>query len=152
MKTTLLILLLAIPAYSQVTARYDKFKDVTYLSTEAIKLGPRVTMVVKGVQEKGAISPYLVVYSGSRSWMFLRSRGLIFLADNERIDLGDGSHDGKVSTGTYSTGGVRETIIYRIDRAHLEKLANAASVEVKLGYLETKVEDRKPFREMLEYK
>lgn len=143
----LLILLLAVPVYSQV-ATYDKFKDQTIISTDAVRLDRTLSLAVKGLQKGDEIQYYLIFRSSSRSWSFLRSHGLIFLADGERIDLGNGSHDG-----TVKSYGVTETMIYLISRADLEKLHRAASLEMKLGFFEVafKPAHRQGIKEMLGY-
>lgn len=156
----LLILLLAIPTFAQVKTDYDKFKDQTIVASETVRLGKRndgLSMAVKGLHKgekllTGDLHSYLVFWSSSPSWRFLNSRDLIFLADGERISLGKGSHSGDVSGSHYVH--VTETLIYNITREDLEKLAKAASVEMKLGYIETKLDvmDARGFKDILTYK
>lgn len=158
MKTLLLVALLAFPSFAQ-TARYDKFKDITFISADEARIG-HVRMEAKALHpgeklvKSGDLQCYLVFRSSSRSWLFLRSRDLIFLADGERIALGAGSHDGDVSSARYNSVGVTERMIYTITRADLEKLVAAKSLEMKLGYLEAKLEekDKKGMQEILQYK
>lgn len=143
----LLILLLTFPTFAQVTTKYDKFKDETLIESDSLRIG-RVVLTVKALhkgQKADDAQLYLVFRSSSRSWLFLRSHELVFLADGERIEV-RGSHDGRV-TGA----GVVETMVYSIDRAELEKLANALSLEMKLGFYESKLKDRKGMKEILGY-
>jgi hypothetical protein len=150
MKTTLFILLLTFPAFAQIDVKYDKFKDYTVLTSQPNRIG-YLQLTVKAMHqgEKPAdLKYYLLFRSSSRTWQFLRGRGLIFLADGERIDLGEGSHDGNVSR---HSSGVVELMMYPLTRTELEKLANASSLEMKLGYVEKKLDgdDRKGMKEML---
>jgi hypothetical protein len=155
MKTLLIILLLACPLFAQ-QVEYDKFKDQTMVTGEPVRID-RLYMTVRALhkgQTPGAdLFAYLVFRSSSRSWMFLKSHGLIFLADGERIDLGDGGHTGDVSSSRYSVG-VTERMIYPISHSDLEKIVKATAVELKLGYVEAKLEDKdkKGMREILAYK
>ncbi len=149
----LLILLLALPAYTQVKVNYDKFKDQTIIATDEVRLDPITTLTVKGLhkgEKSDDVQFYFLFRSHSRSWLFLKSHGLIFLADGVRYDLGDGSHDGEVTR--YAN--VRETMIYRIGRRDLETFAKASVLEMKLGGLEKTLDekDKKGMKEILEYK
>ncbi|PYS99092.1 MAG: hypothetical protein DMF63_13565 [Acidobacteria bacterium] len=148
----LLILLFVVPCYSQATTSYDKFKDQTTVSAESVHIGGRLHLEVKAIQRKpDATQYYLVFRQVSRSWVFLKSHGLIFLADADRIDLGDGQHEGKTN-GHY--GGVTEIMIYPIQREDLETLVKSPSLEMKLGPVEAKLDEKgkKGMKDVLEYK
>lgn len=154
MKTLLLVLLIALPSFAQ-KVEYDKFKDKTTVSGESVRLERSIVMAVKAShdgQTPTEIRPYLIFWSTSRSWSFLRSHGLIILADGERIDLGDGTHDGHVRGGRSVS--VAEVMIYPISRSDLEKIVKATAVEMKLGFMEMKLEDKdkRGLREVLAYK
>lgn len=148
MKTLLLCLLLTVPTLAQVNVTYDKFKDETLISTDSVRLDRTVLLAVKALQKGETINYYLVFRSSSQSWLFLRSHGLIFLADGERVDLGNGSHDGRVGRGS-----VTETMIYLIAKSDLEKMDKATSLEMKLGFLEAtfKPGHRQGIKEILGY-
>lgn len=150
----LLFLLLVLPAYSQVKVNYDKFNDRTIITSDGAHVDAFIDLTVKALhkgQTAEDVQYYLVFRSTSREWKFLRSHGLIFLVDGERFDFGPGTRDGEIAT-KYPV--VHETMIYRIEREDLEKLANSSALEMKLGYVEAKFgpKDKKGMKEMLDYK
>ena len=158
----LLLLLFAVPAFAQ-TVTYDKFGDNTSVRTESVRtpvfmngsLFMATSCLHKGITlaDIDDLHCSLVFRSSSRSWQFLKSRELIFLADNERINLGEGSHDGDVSRSRYSSG-VTERMTYKVSRSDLEKLAKASLVEIKLGYAVGRLDpkDLKGIKDVLAYK
>lgn len=151
----LLFLLLTLPVYSQVDVKYDKFKDQTTATSDTY-LSKGLQMYVKAMHrgEKSEDIQYFLVFRDSgKDWQYLRSHGLIFLADGSRMDLGTGAHDGKINTSRFGSS-VSEVMMYRIVRADLEKLANSSLVEMKLGRTELVFgeKDKKAVKEMLDYK
>ena len=151
----LLFLLLALPVYSQVNVNYDKFKDQTIATSETTHV-ESLDITVKAMhqgQNAGDVKYYLVFRTSGKEWRYLNSHGLIFMADGERINLGNGFHDGDVKTTRYRVS-VSETMIYQIHREDLEKIANSTSLEMKLGanVAQFGPKDKKGMREMLEYK
>jgi hypothetical protein len=150
MKTLLLTLLLALPAYTQ-SVEYDKFKDLSFVSSESVRVGA-VTMTAKAMhkgEKPEKVDYYLTFRSSSRSWRFLYDRDLTFLVDGTRLQLGKGDRNSNILSGR-----VTETLIYTISRGDLEKLVGAASVEMQLGLVEAKLDDKdkKGLREILGYK
>ena len=151
----LLFLLLALPAYPQVKVNYDKFKDQTIITSDGAHITPSLRMVVKALH-KGThaddVQYFLLFQSFGKEWKYLKNHGLIFLADGDRIEFGNGWHDGKVSSSRYVN--VEEVMTYRISKEDLERFSNSSSLELKLGFTEAKLgeRDKKGLKEMLEYK
>lgn len=148
----LLILLLALPVYSQIEVKYDKFKDQTIATSDAAHI-ESLDLTVKAMHKGQTVDDvqyYLIFRTSGREWKYLRSHGLIFVADGQRIDLGNGLHDGEIGNRAI----VRELMLYRIDRQNLEKLANSSTLEMKLGYNVAQFgpKDKKGMKEILEYK
>jgi len=76
----------------------------------------------------------LIFISGGADWRFLKDHKLYALVDGERLELGEGQHDGNVYL-----GGVSEEMIFDLTREQFEKLANGKSVEIQLGGFERKL-------------
>lgn len=140
------------------TREYDKFKDRTTVSRKdsiitgkAARVGALIFqpyLFYPGTSlgsDAGAEFAFLFT-SVSRmcsGYCFIRSHGLILMADGERIDLGEGDWDGNAGGG--------ESMYYEVPRASLEKLARASVVEFQLGGFEGKFaeNDRTSVREIL---
>jgi hypothetical protein len=88
----------------------------------------------KGTSLSGEPKFGLIFISGGSDWRFLKDHTLYALVDGERLELGEGSHDGNVYL-----GGVSEEMIFNLTRDQFEKLANAKSVEIQLGGFERKL-------------
>ncbi len=69
-----------------------------------------------------------VFITDSGGWLFLKDHKLYALIDGERLELGEGQHDGDVYL-----GGVSEQMIFDLTREQFEKFANGKSVEIQLG-------------------
>jgi len=69
-----------------------------------------------------------IFITDSADWRFLKDHKLYALIDGERLELGEGQHDGDVYL-----GGVKEEMIFELTREQLEKFANGKSVEIQLG-------------------
>jgi hypothetical protein len=158
MKIFLLLCLFCIPALAQEVT-YDKFKDTTYVSTNIgiSKIGVRVlsTVTMKvGFSYSGqtfqAPEKYDVFFTTRipRDWLWLNNRKLIFLVDNERIEIGEGSRSSKISQPTY------ETLGFRVSGNVLHKIANASKVQMQIGTFEGYMgeKDQRKLKEILEYK
>lgn len=76
----------------------------------------------------------LIFITGGADWRFLKDHRLYALVDGERLELGEGQHDGNVYL-----GGVSEEMIFDLTRDQIEKLANGKSVEIQLGGFERKL-------------
>jgi len=150
MKTLLLIALFVLPTFAQ-TAHYDKFTDKTTVSIGHTRVGPLMVSpyaVHKG--EKATEIYYFLVFArGGRDWQFLRNREAIFLVDGERMVLNAVGRDSKVIS-----VGVTETLTYSFTREDFEKIANASSVEARIGGIEAKFgeKDQKGMKDILTYK
>jgi hypothetical protein len=76
-------------------------------------------------------------HSVGLDWKYIRNNRLIFLAGNERIDLGDAQHEGEVDRPStysrYSRVWVNETMAYKLNRSQVEKIVGATNVEFQLG-------------------
>lgn len=66
--------------------------------------------------------------SDSNNWHFLKDHVLYALIDEERLNLGEGQHEGNIYL-----GGVSEQMVFNLSREQIEKFANGKSVEIQLG-------------------
>lgn len=146
MKTLLLVLVLSIASFAQ-SVNYDKFDDKTTISGERVRVAG-ILMQPQAVEKDNKLYYFLTFRSASNEWRFLRSRTLIFLADGERINLGEGQREGKIER-----RGVTERLLYSLTKDELTKLANSASLEMRLGMVEAKLDERekKGMKELLGY-
>ena len=79
--------------------------------------------------EKGRESVYFVgVLSEADDWKFLKSNNLTIIADNQKIVLGNAR---RLSRRTANSS--QELLLYKINRSAIARIANAKSLEVKLG-------------------
>lgn len=138
--------------------RYDKFKDITDVS-----VGPFAISPVKGsvlgmnaefsfagqtVQEDvSVVSLVFSSYSAFRGagWTFVDHRDLYGIIDGERLELGEGawkSHIGNLSS---------EELVFTLPIATLRKIAEAKTVELKVGLVELKLKEEHliAFRDLL---
>lgn len=154
MKTLLLVAILATPLFSQ-TISYDKFKEQTSVISDSRFVSAQLSLTVWAMyagQRKSNVACFLVFRSGGRNWRFLEAHDLTFLADGQRMPLGSGRHEGQVIS-TRVASGVREAMTYPIPCDDLAKLANASSLEMKLGYAEVRLgeKDKQPIRSIVDY-
>lgn len=131
-------------------ASYDKFNDRTTVESAELRpeitndyaiLLPRfsaqITLVYAGQQmRRDQDDALLVIRTASKDWMFLRNNDAIIIADNRKIYLGQASRSGRVFT-----GGVSESLGYRLNIADMTALAKASSVELQVGIVQAKVKD-----------
>ncbi len=130
--------------------QYDKFKDQTrifsgffpasksslYIMTNRmISIGSAFffdgQMLIKAPSEF-----YILFETSGGDWAFLKDHHFYAIADGERMDLGDGEHDGDVKL-----GGVSEYLIYKLTSENFHKIASAKKLEIKIGQYETELKD-----------
>jgi hypothetical protein len=128
---------------------YDKFKDTTKVSFRYVYLkGTKESKSAAGAVSFGIIfffdgqtvasgvdKFYITFDATCGSWCFLKDHSLLFLNDGQKLDLGDGSHDGKVaSAGRYDLSAgrsgitVSEFMVYTIRRDDLTVIAKQVSI------------------------
>lgn len=100
---------------------------------------PSVFVIGEGFTYEGKMlcsEPTFAIYfsADSGSWEFLKDHHLYAIIDGERLDLGDGTHDGDIH---YT--GVSEQLAFVLTREQFAKFANGKSVEIKLGTIERKL-------------
>ena len=139
MKGTLLALLslvvLAVPAFAQVSVKYDEFRQRT-----TVVLEPDITggahqepslhaLAARESVSKDPAGPHITLgfFSSSENWEYLDCPFLHALADGTPVDIGESKHDGSVEDGY-----VIEYVDVHINLAALTKLANAKEVKFKL--------------------
>lgn len=126
---------------------YDRFSDKLFVryrtatlkeqnSFARIKFG--VSLVSFGKEMKDP-AIWFVFFSDAVEWAFLRDNDLTIIADGERMVFGKGKHDGEVSSSRRFVR-VSETVQHRIEPEQLKLIANAKSVEMRLGRFETKLD------------
>lgn len=147
MKTLLLTFALSVFLQSNLTTKYDRFREETSVSTGTeyvdMKSAGRLE-VVAYFSHKGAgkssdgLLIGLAFYSSSAHWRFLRDNRLIAIVDGERVDFGDPVvKDSRLGRRV----GVVESLAFDLERADLSKLASASRVEMQLGTVEFKLKD-----------
>ena len=134
---------------------YDKFKDTTKVSFPYVYLkGTKESKSAAGAVGFGIIfffdgqavtsdvdKFYITFDATCGSWCFLKDHSLLFLNDGQKLDLGDGSHDGKVASAGRSGITVSEFMIYTIRRDDLTVIANSKLSEFQLGSFEAVFSD-----------
>jgi hypothetical protein len=140
----------------QIIVSYDKFKDQAQIKTSpVIVLNPDVLRLLGTSASylcKGGTScktEYIYINFVSQSyhgWQYLTSRDLIFIADNQRINLGEAIRVGDVAGGT-----TIELLSVIVPVDVFRKIANSQSLEGKLGttVFAISYEDRVTFRMLL---
>lgn len=137
---------------------YDKFKEKTrvYFSKTRIEEGKKskaraggvllsVNFFFDGESLKSDVDEYFLFFEAvCREWCFLENNTLRFIADDKRINIGDGEHNGKIgNVGLLRyTLGVKESIVYKINRTDLTTIANAKMSEFQLGNYEAVLNDK----------
>lgn len=174
MKALILVLLLGVPATAQdpdlkakiktfrnnkrFDVEYDRFKDQTW-----IKVGPFAVVTEKPVRTLGMDAS--IVFSGekqskpintaflrfaaySREWKFLDSRSLYAIVDGERLSLGEGIRDSRISS--YAAL-LKEELSFLLPLEILSRFSEAKSVELRVGYFELKLKEEHQiaFRDLL---
>jgi hypothetical protein len=129
---------------------YDRFTDETMVMVGPFTLGDLSAQLESGgeVRMSAAIfykgqnlaEPvtdfFLLFYSRSKEWEFLRRGRLYVLADGERFSYGEGMQERDVKRGS-----VTEALGFLIPRKDFEKLAGAKKVEMRLGTHEFTLSD-----------
>jgi len=114
--------------------KYDKFKDITSQEI-GIKITSSLTLGFASISEGKSISApaevILRIVSHSEDWEFLRNSRLIFIADEEKIDLGDLERDGTVGSGY-----VLEFLNTMIPAKTFLKIINSKTVQGQLFHIE----------------
>jgi hypothetical protein len=145
---------------SRFTVKYDKFNDLTSVTAgpffvgnskghlrSAVEVSMSARFEYQGVTLNAPPKDfYLIFHARGIEWEFLTSRHLVILADGERIDLGEGEHDGDVRR-----GGVSEVLIYELAADTFQKIAKARTVDLKIGRFEMSLKDEhsEAFRDLL---
>ena len=147
----LLILVLAVPIYSQVEVKYDKFKDESVVRLDGGRLGLAKVAVFYVSKGETPTRPDSMWFTVSRYCELKcgNDRQLIILADGERFDLGRGAHDL-----IRDRFGLYERMAYSVPIADLALIADAKKVELQLGSVEAKLSDKQKagIKELLAYK
>lgn len=141
-----------------VDTKYDAYKELTSVE---VKLEPSfhepyvesISAILFTVCEgrgpcSGQPTAALSFFSHASEWTFLRLHALDILADEERIALGEGQHDGRVLSGRL----LSENVYFgAVSRADLMKIASAKVVRVRLGTVEMTLatSDRAAIKEFL---
>jgi len=146
------------------TVTYDKFQDITRVSSQilVVKIGTglfksnllmRISCAGKGRDlQKTGRQYYIAFEAFSSDWSFLRNHDLIFLTEAGRVNVGDGSWDGRVSK-PLLTVGVSEYMSFVVNEADLRTLAESRSIEFQLGSYEAVLDSkhREAFQNMYIY-
>lgn len=166
MKTIIVTLLLATSAFAQsiqeritklenpkdVMMVYDKFKDLTTVKSKqfvskALKTSHTKSSsigVIGAFQFPGEAmtgeADYIWLYfdTSNYDWTYLDNHNLIVIADNIRVDVGDGIREAPV--GSAGIGLVSEKLSYKLTRSDYAKIVNARTVEIQLGPFEGTIE------------
>lgn len=141
------------------SVNYDKFKDDTGVTVWFGAGDPRGGLIwgaigFKGETPDGAIDYFFLFDSANSDWRYLKDedRKLYAIIDGQRLQLGIGERESKVST-TLLTRDVyvRERLVFQLDDKTFGKLANGKSVELKVGRVEFKLKDehQEAFRDLM---
>lgn len=147
MKCLLVIAFLALSVTAQIEAKYDKFKDQTTVSFSDRYIGTKggaVRVHVSFIDKDPDTIRFTFRALLGREYRFLRTQGLVILADGERF----------VSPrGKWATDKEWELLMHTIDRSELVKIAAAKKVELQLGRLEVELSEkqRKELKDLLAY-
>jgi len=133
------------PSDSNLKIRYDKFKDVTYVSTNdlmidgvdsvANKRPPQLTMVLSyfchGNTQNCSPRTMGLVFVGKTSfWEYKSTHDLVFILDGKRMSVPRPDWEGKVM----SADDLREYMDCQISPESIRRLAAASDVEGELGF------------------
>ena len=119
---------------------YDKFKDETHVHVGpffTMPLGMSAHFFFKGQTVQEDIDKiYLTFHSYSSDWRFLNDRTLYAIIDGERTELRDADRSSDISLGSVS-----ETLIYTLPTDTFRKIAEAKTIQLRVGSVEVKVKD-----------
>ncbi len=138
---------------------YDKFKEQTrvHFSNIRIEEGKKsksgaggillgVTFFFDGEILKTNVDDYFLIFQAVCSnWCFLDNHDLRFIADDKKLNLGEGEHSGKVGNIgllRYEVG-TKEAIVYKINRNDLTVIADAKISEFQLGNYEAALTEKR---------
>lgn len=130
---------------NDVTVQKDKFTGETTISLKAMGVGTAWDTDRKMIQlliaashssKDGKIMLAVVAYASS--YQFLNGTDVLALVDGERIDLGHFA-PGQATISTSPVVMTSEIVAGYVDRAMLAKLANAKTLEIKVGSFEIKL-------------
>ena len=139
MKYLLCLALLIVPAYGQITTKYDKFKDVTLVAyRDDINVKSKTELKQfkfwAYYNEGGGKRSYFISFDASCRLLCLDdNRRLIFLTETERFEFGNGSY--KLDNTKY---GLEERLTYAITKDELEAIAASPEIEFQIGKYEGK--------------
>jgi hypothetical protein len=133
--------------------KYDKFTDKTTVVYQGSVLGSTMSYVASGtmIQLHAAYGfragdkPYegyiLYFKSSGKNWSFLKDQSLYVLADDKRIEMGDGKRDSDINRGIFGEYRTSEFLGFEMSKEQLAELGNAKNLEIKLGGREFKIKD-----------
>lgn len=127
---------------------YDKFKDssvVRFSSFSIYSAKPGGGIIYFGLSfpfEGNVLKSTpdrinLFFLSSGAAWRFLKLHNLIFILDDERLDLGEGRHNGRINSAGRSA--VSESVTFSLTTDELEEIADSKQTELQLGAFEGKL-------------
>lgn len=135
--------------------KYDKFTDKTtviysgsllnstlsYMSSGTM-MNINVAYEFKSQTSKNPIDKFVLFFrSSGKNWSFLKDRSLYVLADENRIEMGNGSHDSDIGRSLFGDVRTNEILAFEITKNQLSEFGNAKTLEIKLGGREFKIKD-----------
>lgn len=134
--------------------KYDKFEDKTTVVYQGNVLNGTMSFMASGVMiqlhaayglrtngEKPFKGFLLFFKTFGSNFAFLKNQTLFILADDKRIEMGEGSRDSNIGRGLFGETRINEIVAWEISEEQLEILGNAKSLEIKLGGKEFKIKD-----------
>ncbi len=123
-----------------VKIKYDRFRNLTDISTEIALELPRSSMsfsfTCPSDADTCAPNHTLIMLSHSidldMGWLLIRSHDMIFLVNGNRLDIGPTKWDGDASTGV-------EFVTASLTTTDLSRLARARKLELKIGPFELEI-------------
>lgn len=171
MKIFLLILIFTFPLFAQKSeaelksqvktfkhnrqyiVKYDKFTDVTSVMYMGSILNSTFSYMASGTMIQigviydskpinGKTENQFTLYfrATGKNWAFLKDTSLYALADEKRFELGEGNRDSDIGR-SISGMQTKELLTFPMTTELLSNLANAKSLEIKIGGKEFKVKD-----------
>jgi hypothetical protein len=149
-KILLAILILAASVAAQTNTVYDRFRDVTVVTSQDRTIGDRRHFLTRCVYKGSTLTAdslrafaiQFVAYS--RDWYFIRYNDLRVIADNDRIEIGKATTNGEVvSAAGYVS--VKESLSWSIKPADMEKMAKATKLDMQIGGLEFTLKEKPHF-------
>jgi hypothetical protein len=136
---TLALLAISTPCRAELTTKYDKFKDRTFIKTPDMYCGwgcaissfqAYYSFPGQTISPKDTTVIFSFTYNG-KQWRYLYDYDLVILADGDRITPTHSSRDRQIYSGSIS-----EWIDAHISLEDFLKIAKASTVEAKLGAYE----------------